>query len=399
VKGRLALLGVLFGGLLIALLVLQPSKEEQLPPLTVYSAAPTGGRAFWLWLGEIGYSVSTVEGGAYRVPSERRTVLILSPILPFSDSEGDELERWVRGGGTLVIAADGLFAGSLLERFGLGLRALPRAVESAQPIQGEMLDASIGEVTVRASDELVLGTSNGRPFLVDGERVFGAVIPRERGRVVALSAPAALSNAALWRQDNARMALSLVGPPGRGRVMFDERHHGYGLAEGRPLHSLLLDQAWGRAALYAGLAILLFLLLSGRRFGRPRQLEAARGRSLSEYVSSMAALYRSGRKRSFLAEHFQHRLHRDFAQDLGLPGDASLEQIKARARAMGHDPSVVLRILGDLGRRATSSEHALLGLVRDGECARAALVERGAWSEGRGARSGEGGAWSVERGA
>jgi hypothetical protein len=378
VRSRLALLGALFGGLLVVLLVVQPAKEEQLPPLTVYSTAPGGGRALWLWLGEIGYSLSTLEGGAYRVPDEARTMLVLSPILPFSDSELEELEGWVRRGGTLVIAADGLFARSLLERFRLQLRALPRLVEAAQPVHGDLLDSSIREVTVRASDELLLGASSGRPLLVDGERVFGAVVSHERGRVIALSAPDALRNTALRREDNARLALSLVGPRERGRLVFDERHHGYGAAESRPLHTLLLDHGWGRAVLYAGLAILLFLLLSGRRFGRPRQLEAARGRSLSEYVSSMAALYRSGRKRSLLVEHFQRRLQRDMAQDLGLPGDATLEQIEARARVMGRDPSAALRVLSEFGRRTAASEHAVLGLVRDGERARAGLVERGA---------------------
>lgn len=375
-KGRLVLLGALFGGLLLALIVLQPGNEERLPPSTIYSANPAGGKALWLWLGELGYQVSTLESGSYRVPRESTTVLILSPTVPFSDAEHDELERWVRGGGTLVIAADGLLAGPLLEHFELGLRALPLVVETAHPVHDELLDASIREVTVRASEELVLKTVNARPLLVAGDRVLGALVPRERGRLVVLSAPAALSNAALRREDNARLALSLVGPPGRGPVIFDERHHGYGLADERPLHTLLLDHGWGRASLYAGLATLLFLLLAGRRFGRPRLVLATRGRSLSEYVSSMAALYRSGRKRSFLAEHFQRRLHRDVAQDLGLPGDASVEQVEARARAMGRDPSVVLRILGELGYRAASSERALLGLVRDGERARAALAGR-----------------------
>ena len=366
---RLALLAALFGGLLVTLVLLPPS-TERLPPLSVYSAEPGGGRALRLWLDALGYDVATIENSPYRVPSGTATVLLLAPTRPVGPGALDELERWVREGGTLVVAADGLLGGVVLGRFGLGLRALPSTVATAVPVSGSgLLDPAVGEVTVNAAEELV-PAAEMTVWLAgggDGERVFGGVVPLGAGRVVALSAPAALSNRALHRADNARLALSVVGPGSRGSVVFDELHHGFGVAEPRSLVTLLLDRAWGRAALYAGLLVLAYLALRGRRFGRPRPILVSRGRSLAEYVTSLASLYRAGGKRGWVAEHFRHRLRRDLAAGIGLPADAPDDQIVARARALGRDPSAALGVLRSLDRARAPSEVELVALVREGE--------------------------------
>ena len=54
-------------------------------------------------------------------------------------------------------------------------------------------------------------------------------------------------------------------PPG-GRVLFDEIHHGY---DTPPSAGGALTNPWGWAALYALTAVTLYLILTGRRFGRP----------------------------------------------------------------------------------------------------------------------------------
>lgn len=367
---RWGLLALLFGGLLLALVALPPS-EERLPPLTVYSAAPTGGKGLWLWLEALGYRVSTLEETPYRVPDGVATVLILDPTGGFGRDELDQLEGWVRRGGTLVVAADGLRGGSLLGRFGVELRALPVVAETAVSLgQGGdgdagVADAGIGEVAVTTREALV-PPAGATPFLGDGERVFGALVPFGTGRVLALSAPAALSNRALRREANARLALALVGPAARGPLAFDELHHGYGVARQRSLLTLLTDFAWGRAALYAALLVFAYLALRGRRFGRPRPVVVDRGRSLAEYVTSLAALYRAGGKRAWAAEHFRGRLRRDLAGDLGLPADATDAAIATRARALGRDASATLGAIRALGRERLD-ERELLMLVRDGE--------------------------------
>ncbi len=357
------LLAGLFGGLLLAM----PPSDARRPPLTVYSAAPTGGKALWLWLGELGYATATLEASPYRVPDRTGALLVLEPTLPLDRDTLDSLERWVRAGGTLLVAADGFIGGRVLDRFGLGLRALPFVVETAAPLEGAGLDPAIREVVVRATDALALPETGATPLLGDGERVFAAALPFGAGRVLALSAPAALSNRALRHEDNARLALWLIGSHGRGPIVFDELHHGYGVPQPRSLLTLLLDRSWGQAAFYAGLLVLAHGLLAGRRFGRAQPIVVSRGRSLAEYVSSLASLYRAGGKRAFVAEHCCRRLRRDLAQGLGLPGDAADEQIRAAAGALGRDPSRALAAIKALERGGALREGELVALVRDGE--------------------------------
>jgi hypothetical protein len=96
-----------------------------------------------------------------------------------------------------------------------------------------------------------------------------------------------------------------------------------------------------------------------------------RGRSLGELVTSQAGLYRAGGKRAFAAEHLAHQLQHDLARAVGLPADATDDQIAARASAMGRDPTHALRVLAQT--RQARSDRALLALTREGIAARAEL--------------------------
>ena len=379
--------GVL-GGLLIVALLLVPPSGERLPALTVYSADPAGGKALQLWLDRIGYATATLEDGEYQVPEGTGTLLVLAPSLPVTTFQADTLERWVRDGGRLVVVAESRAADTILGRFGLDVAPLPVVAETAAPLAtGSLgrgacspadgtLDPAIGAVTVRAASALELKSDDAIPILGDGERVFGARARAGSGELLALSAPHALSNEALRGEANARLALSLVGPPTRGTVMFDELHHGYGAVRSRPLFALLVDHAWGRAALLAGMIAFAYLALSGRRFGRARPVVVTRGRSLGEYVASLAGLYRAGGKRGFAAAHFERRLRREVTQAVGLPGDATDAQIDQRARTLGRDPTDALAVLRTLRTQTAPREAELLRLVRDGERARTSLSTR-----------------------
>ena len=120
-------------------------------------------------------------------------------------------------------------------------------------------------------------------------------------------------------------------------------------------------------------ALSLFLLWHGRRFGRAVPQFVDRGRSLGELVTSQASLYRAGGKRAFAAEHLERHLRHDFALAVGLPADATDDEIAARARVVGRDPAPALRSLRET--RAARSDRALLAAVREGERARAMLKE------------------------
>ena len=371
-RQRVLLLSGLFAALALVLLAVPPA-GARLPPLTVYSTQPDGGRALRLWLEELRYAPMLLESVPFRVAKPVTTLLVLEPISWFDDDELDQLERWVRAGGTLVAAGQGLIGAAPLRHFDFELRALPGEVELASPI-GPLAASGGGDlVTVRASDELAGLPAGAEAFLGDQGRVFGALLAVGAGRVVALSTPAVFSNAGLRNPANGRLVFALIGASQRGTIAFDEVHHGYGQHFERDISQLLLDRSWGQAALYAGLLTLGYLLLRGRRLGRPRPLVVTRGRSLSEYVGSLAALYHAGGKRSFAARHFERRLRREAAAQLGLPADANDDQLDDRAQALGKNVDGLLPGLWVLGNGPPPSESELVRLVGDTERAIAAL--------------------------
>jgi hypothetical protein len=377
-SGRLVLLGSLFLALVVALIVLPPTDERQVP-LTVYSTEPHGGKALRLWLEELGHPVTTLEGGRYAIPRDVSVVLLLAPTQSIGLEAVSELERWTRQGGRLVVATDGLLTWELLRRFGVSTRVTDRIVH-AVPAEAGLLDPAIESVSVETRLALTLGeeASAGVPLLL-GERatddqrrqIVAARIPADRGELIVLTAPATLSNDGLRAEANARLALSLIGQDRRARIAFDELHHGFGVVQHRSLFSLLLEQAWGRVILLAGGVVLLFLLWRGRRFGRAVPVFVDRGRSLGELVTSQAGLYRAGGKRAFVAEHLARQLRHDLAQAVGLPANATDAEIAARATTIGRDPTRALRALAET--RQARSDRELLAITREAECARAEL--------------------------
>jgi hypothetical protein len=154
-------------------------------------------------------------------------------------------------------------------------------------------------------------------------------------------------------------------PPG-GRIQFDEYHHGYFTPPSTT--GIVLGSPWGWAAAYAVIAIALYLILSGRRFGRPVPLreEIAR-RSSAEYVESMADLFQRGGKRAYILRHyhaaFKRRLAKPFGANPQLPDQEFVREL-ARFREM--DEPALLALLARL-QSQQASEAVLVGAVAEAD--------------------------------
>jgi hypothetical protein len=171
------------------------------------------------------------------------------------------------------------------------------------------------------------------PLFADGSGPAVLVLRRGRGTIVAVSDPRAGDNAHLARDDNARFFLQLARTYGvtsgdaRPRVAFDEFHQGYydgasfWTAVGRP----------GRlvAGQLAALALLIAYSAS-RRFGLPRPLPEAQ-RVSSEYVASLADLYRRAGAGDAALDGVFRSFRRDLCRAVGVPFDAPTEEVVAQA--------------------------------------------------------------------
>jgi hypothetical protein len=190
-------------------------------------------------------------------------------------------------------------------------------------------------------------------------------VQQGEGYVYVASALFPFTNDGLRAEQNAALVLNLLrrAPPD-ARVVFDEWHHGF--FEPPSLRSTVLSNAWGWALIYGALILVAYLILSGRRFGRPIPLaeEVAR-RSSAEYVDNIAGLLQRGGKRDYLREHYLSALKRRLARPYGLnpalddpvfaeelcryrPIDrAKLEELLRRLRRPGLSDEELLRLLAE----------------------------------------------------
>jgi hypothetical protein len=369
------LLGVLVGILVVgsALLV---RNETPAIPLSSQSSHSNGARALLLWLESLGYRVEQLDAEPYAVPEGLAALLVLLPTESFDREAVEQVAEWVEAGGRLVVVASPETR-RLLERFDLVVRFAGSRSDEATAVQPVLLHPTVGRVRVEAWDRLE-GREGLAPWLAAGDRVVAGSRTYGQGQVVVLTAPYPLSNEGLASAESAALALNLVAGLAPGaRIAFDEYHHGVVRASAtRSLWRLLLTHYWGWAILYAVAVGYLYLWLRGRRFGPPLTPVAAPRRSVSEYVASLASLYRRAGQRAYVADRLADQLKRELATALGVSArlpDAEFARVVAERRATS--PGPLAAVLGRLrGRRL--SEADLLATTREADALKAGLLGR-----------------------
>jgi hypothetical protein len=368
--------GLLAAALVVTTALIVGPTAASLPELSVRSVAPNGARALWLWLEALGYRVEEINEDPYGVDPGVAALFIMQPTTGFNSGAIDAVVSWVEQGGQLVVVSDSA-PRRLLERFDLAVELGGSRQAEAWPVQPLLGRPPVGRVRVE-SWERIDASEGLAPWLAADSRVFLGSRPHGSGRVIVLAALGPLSNAGLADPEHAALVLNLVGGlPAGARVAFDEYHHGFVQRGTQSLWSLLWQHAWGWAILYALALGYLYLILRGRRFGRPLPVPVASRRSLREYVVSLATLYRRARQRAYAADQVAERLKRDLATALGLSpqlADAAFAATVAARR--GGDPAELNRVLERLRAGGQLSEGQLLALVREADAVKAGVLGR-----------------------
>lgn len=216
------------------------------------------------------------------------------------------------------------------------------------------------------------GPDTGAPVVHvrDGREGPGALLvdyAYGRGRIVVLSDPYVVSNAGVNRADNLFLAVGVVTGGGRGRVAFDEFHHGFGEARNQ-----LFAYFSGTPVLWmfaqGALLALALVWTRGRRFARALPAPRPDRRSKLEFVSSMAELQQSARAYDLAVENIYQRTRRALARYAGLPATSTAAQIAERVAARsGRDPrklEALLRECEDSAAGARLTAPRALALAR-----------------------------------
>jgi hypothetical protein len=374
---------------------------QRAPASTPYastSAASDGTLALYRWLATLGFHPVRLSSRPLRLEG-LRALFVLEPQAAFSTGDVATTLQWVRQGGTLVLLEDGGDP-ALPNALHLSIRPLPGADElpftsspapyGAAPVQPLLahpplrgLNVSVSAGVYGAGPGVVPVLGNGGMRAPDaaphahvaGPDARNPVLVYEqvdRGRVYAGSTPAAVANGLIAAGDNRRLALNLLaGLPRGARVGFDDFHLVTAASEPMTLGAALTTAGWGRALLYALALTFVYVVLTGRRLGRPLRAVPERGRSLAEYVISMAAIFRRAGLRSRVLALWQADLRRDLAGPGGVRGRTDADLVAEAMRRADLTPEEQDEALTLLRAREALGEGALVEL-----CARIAHLQR-----------------------
>jgi hypothetical protein len=380
--GRETILGAsLLAGLTILMIaVALNQKAGQMPSLASTSSAPDGALALKLWTEKLGYQVDEEMPSEFEVPAGTGLVFILEPG-PMTADDLESLDEWVQAGGTLIAAGEFRGMYDLARHYDFSFQIAPSTLEGVLPqtplLASPLLDrpaalnAEVGFRTTRR-DFVTLVAGDGMPLIV--------LVDSGAGRIVLCSTAYPFSNQGLKLEGNPELVLNLMAaavtdPPGeRGRIWFDEWHHGL---RGSP--EVLGPGRWlrytpgGHALLFAVLVVFLALILQGGLFGRPVPLaRETRRRGPLEYLTAIANLNRrAGHRRAVLEQYRQQvkrTLGRRYRLDPGLPDEEFV------ARLARYNPNLKAASLLSLLRR--------LAAPKPGEAEMVKLAEEAAsWLE------------------
>ena len=224
-----------------------------------YATARRGVAAYATLLGRTHHEVDAVRDLPHKAKlGASDTVMVLDP--PFvAKRDALALRDFAQRGGRVVAAGNAGWLRYVLPEAPSGTVSGPRVVHA----RGLTL------------------LTNGRLWK---PRSFAITRRIGSGTLAALADASPLENRLLDRRDNAAFALDLAGDS--RRVVFLESYHGYGHSNGLAA----LPLAWKLLLPGLALAVLVYMLARGRRFGPPERADRELPPPRREYVDSLAAV-------------------------------------------------------------------------------------------------------------
>ena len=331
---------------------------------SVYDTGPGGTAALRKFFEAMGASTTTVQGDAFAAdPSQIGVLFMLGPSEAFTQLDAVAVRRFIAGGGTAVLATDaGIFEGPLLDAFDVHVTG---ALGPGQYAVGGIAFADPPAHAIALDRGVTLSFGAGRvPLVADAGRTIVALAREGTGSLVVVGSVAPFLTATLGEADNGRFALALAAPAiaARRAVAFDEYHHGV-----HPTTDVLvlLTRTWpGRALVFAGVAIFLYLVASGRRLGAAIPLDPRPPRSSLEYIRGFAGLVRRSGHGEIARRRYRRELRSALARELGLDPETPLAQIVGEIATTDRERAARARALDEALARPLRDD-ALLRTVRE----------------------------------
>jgi hypothetical protein len=331
-----------------------------------------GTLALYEWLSGLGYATHRIDSAWDLSGTD---VLISAQPLevnPWSTGDARAADAFLAAGGTVIVAlGDPTAAGALLDAH--GVEVAPVAAASASPSQPFPGSGGVSHVPLAPPN------SSGESWAFSGETdlvpildAAGLPVAAEMrvgaGRLWLLGSGYPLSNDGLRRADAAAFLLAALQGVRGNRVAFDEVHHLPPAGSGDYGLSAVVVGPLLAAVLLAVLVIVVFLLLSGRRLGRPRpRIDPARVPSVLQHIEAVTNLLAHSRQRGGIASRYAEELKLRVGRAAGVDHRLEDPAFIAGLRGFGEEPVRALAtVLADARRLAglEPGEAELLRLAR-----------------------------------
>ena len=383
---------------------------EASPDPSVFNDRASGSRALFEWMGKLGRRTEVDRSDWENIPQDAAMLVSVAPrintskIVPIisgedssqnksalSSADADGLIKWLKSGHTLLLmtsslpgpaspspsAANAQFGAALSVDVSSSVALTPSSYLA--PLAPLALTSGINMIRIHPGARVLSYSHDavtlfGTPPSLSGRgpkqgEPFAILLPIGRGRAIIIADSEFAGNSNMARADNAAFLSNIIEAythPG-DRVLFDEYHHGDIAGTGADVWA-----AMGHPIQYAiiqgGLALIILLIVLGARFGAPKPIGGRIRRSSSEYVTSLAGLYRNAHATVPALDIIYRQFLRDLCGRLALPPDVSLDQLAEAASRRAHlNKANLQRLLGNCERaldQQSLTESELLLLVK-----------------------------------
>ncbi len=297
------------------------------------------------------------------------------------EKEIEEIHGFVEDGGTLIVAGDNELLKSLLLDYGLEMRKAANSLETSHriPIKPIFPNRPVNEIYSSTDYAIQSSERDIAPLYGQGEDYSIVTFGEGEGRAFFISCSDIFYRNGLRDNRNSTFLYNLMTTfPHRARIgLAEDYYYAVGSAsEANPVMYLLFNTAGGLGVVYIGVIVFLFLILRGRRFGKPLTLEETHRRVSSEYVHAMTALYQKGDTRHAILKQIRDTFRSNLATRWHInPNLETVSFVEEIARRKPIDTEELQMLLTELETRGDISEARLLSLAKKVEayCERATI--------------------------
>ena len=285
--------------------------------LLVSCDMPGYGTVLYQVLRKLKFRVAEISAD-YPARLDRYDVLFLHALSKTpTETEIRGVQNFVNTGGTLIVAGDNEALAGLYLAYDLELQKLTKRMIFSQRTPAEVLFRENPVDEIRTATDMAI-VPFGREVAVLYARENDAAIITLRdgeGRAFFIASDYMFTKDGMRYGGNATFLYNLMSTlPRNARIgLAERRYYTLETQPPDPFMALVFRTPGGLAAIYICLTIFVFLVLRGRRFGRPLDAQEQNRRLSSEYVHAMTTLYQKGNTRLYILRHILDQLKADLA--------------------------------------------------------------------------------------